>query len=64
MKICKDCKHFKALFLGEPHCDSPNIQLKIDPVTGKERKAFKYCSTIRDFNDMCGSEGHWFEEKK
>jgi hypothetical protein len=71
-KFCEDCKHYKKDWLfgwfnsDLSTCEAPQNK-KSDLITRKETyKYFKFCLVLRSvslFDDMCGSEAKWFEDK-
>lgn len=64
-KLCINCKHFTKDFLSNNEfgkCknfldDHNNIGYL---VTGIKNIDYKYCSTARSFEDMCGKEGKYY----
>lgn len=79
MKLCKDCKHKRNSWLIWPFslgskfwkCVAPQGQ-ENDPVTGKNKMCYIYCSTHRsgavgtiddDLPFCCGPSGKFFEPK-
>jgi hypothetical protein len=70
-KLCIDCKHIKYdFFTGKkfgkcrlfPQIEEDN---KYYLVTGQDKKNtdYYYCSTVRNNNNMCGTEGKCFDKK-
>jgi hypothetical protein len=73
-KFCKDCKFFKNDFFSGSEfakCSAfPIIEIEKDNsvflVNGykkESKKDFKYCSTARQYEHLCGKEGKFYERK-
>lgn len=67
--FCKDCKFCQKNWLINPFdpyefasCYSPN-NLEVDLVSGKKKKLYKFCTTLRICNNNCGPSGNWFESR-
>jgi hypothetical protein len=71
IKICKDCKFFKKDYIFETrfgHClHFPNEPINnyylVDGFKYTSPTSYHYCSTARSFDNMCGTEGKYFESK-
>jgi hypothetical protein len=72
-KFCVNCTHFRGNFFGSRFgkCSLFPVIEEIDNrdylVNGNSKKSildYKYCSIVRNYNDMCGKNGKMFEEKK
>ena len=71
IKLCVDCKHFKSRFFTSNQfgkCTLFEIVKKDDYflVDGVKRikNDYKYCSTARLYEDMCGKDGKLYEKKE
>ena len=69
-KLCINCKHFTKDFFnsnqfGKCKSFSKETNSNVYLVDGKSNKHadFYYCSTARTSDDMCGTEGYFFEKK-
>lgn len=63
-KLCKDCKHYKASFMGGPQCLHPDAlrsggEYLVDGRSGPD------CSRERDpfYAKSCGPHGKNFEQR-
>ena len=74
-KLCIDCKHFKNDFSNNPQYGKCSLFPKTEEdkndvtflVSGKrelKKIEYKYCSTSRKYEYMCGIEGKCYEKKK
>ena len=71
-KLCVNCKFFIndfftnnsfgkcALFTQVEKRDNDFL---VDGIKRNQKPDYYYCSTVREFNDMCGEEGKFFEKK-
>lgn len=55
MNYCKDCKHFRRSHIDTEYS---KCSAKKEPLDGKPKH---FCQTARQFSDLCGTEGKWFE---
>jgi hypothetical protein len=65
VNLCKRCK----FFLPGDYCSKFPKEHKINIVTGDESKIVNlhkvyYCSTAREFEDLCGYKGKFFIDKE
>ena len=70
-KLCIDCKHFTKDYLssnkfGKCALFPTEDNSKYFLVYGikEKNKDFYYCSTARNYEDMCGNEGKFFVKKE
>lgn len=73
-KFCIDCKHFKNGISINPQYGKCSLFPKIEEdinnvnflVSGKrelKKIEYTYCSISREYNNMCGTEGKYYEKK-
>lgn len=73
-KLCIDCKFFikpnfsidnkfgKCSFFREKTIDDDKHYL-VTGIKNKKKEFYYFCSTSRNFQDMCGKEGKFYEKK-
>jgi hypothetical protein len=63
VKLCKDCKHFTPVRLGQyyPMCNHPNAP--VDLVWGNKNGTCKLMRSLNCTIPHCGVEGAWYEPK-
>jgi len=68
-KICINCKHSQQSFLSHPSFAKCKIfPIEVDNkieylVSGRPKTEYSYCSTARQFENMCGPSGKYYEKK-
>lgn len=67
-KFCIDCKHYipppKGLLPVNGKCSRYPISVAVDVdylISGRGQQEYKFCSTARTFDSMCGLKGKNFE---
>jgi hypothetical protein len=71
-KLCINCKHFKKDIFTDNTFGKcklfpkkiDNSNYLVDGVRKKTKPDYFYCSTARDFEEMCGKNGNFFLKKK
>lgn len=69
LKLCINCKHSRKNNHNGHMCMSPN-NMELCLVNGEQKiKNIEYCHSHRKYhssetNDVCGSDGRWFEQKE
>jgi hypothetical protein len=70
-KFCVDCKFYKKeFFFSSNKFGKCSLYLYPIPINKyflvdgtNEKKEYMYCSVVRNGEDMCGSEGKFYEKK-
>lgn len=62
MKLCKDCKHYRAHAFGPATCmvPVPNPP-RVCPVTGEDKSSHFRCGVMREH--VCGIDARFFQPK-
>ena len=68
-KFCINCKYFKQSLLSHPdfakcHIFPKKLSNQIDYlVSGSAKIEYYYCSTAREYKNMCGQDGKYYKKK-
>ena len=69
-KFCVNCRHFKGNFLSGNKFGKCKLFPIIDKdnqvdylVSGTPYSRYYYCSTAREYDNMCGLEGKYYDKK-
>ena len=68
-KICINCKYYQQSFLSHPvfaRCKvfPRELDNKIEYlVSGRPKTEYSFCSTARQYENMCGLNGKYYEKK-
>jgi len=76
-KLCVNCKFFKNEYIifnrfgkcslfpkDEEPIDKNDIHFLVDGTKNIKEIEYYFCSTARNYDDMCGKEGKRFQQKK
>ena len=67
--FCINCKHFKQSFMSHPDFAKckvfpREVDNKINYlVLGPQKTEYNYCSIVRQYENMCGPNGKYYEKK-
>jgi hypothetical protein len=70
-KLCIDCKFYRRPFFSSTDFGKCSAFIKeyhddyflINGVSSSKKTDYYFCSTSRNFEDMCGEEGRCYEQK-
>ena len=70
-KLCIDCKFYKKDFFSSSDfgkctlfpIEKENDYFLVNGNNNNNNIEYKYCSTLRKYEDLCGKEGKFYEKK-